>query len=212
MAKKKKYYVIWKGRKTGVFTSWNVCKKYIDGFEGAEYKAFLNQEEANIASKKSFSLYKGVDTKKKVLSNQQKALYGTPIKESISVDAACSGNPGIMEYRGVLTHNKSEIFRMGPFVNGTNNIGEFLALVHGIALLKSKGKENIPIYSDSKIAMGWIKKKRCNTNLNFDNSNKDVLELIKRAESWLQQNTFKTDILKWETKAWGEIPADFGRK
>ena len=101
---------------------------------------------------------------------------------------------------------------MGPFQKGTNNIGEFLALVHGIALLKSKNKEDIPIYSDSKIAMSWVKQKRCKTNMNFDASNKDLLDLIKRAEKWLKENTFKNPILKWETKAWGEIPADFGRK
>jgi ribonuclease HI len=117
-----------------------------------------------------------------------------------------------MEYRGVLTHNKQEIFIKGPYKRGTNNIGEFLALVHGIALLKSKNKEDIPIYSDSRIAMSWVKQKRCKTNITFDASNKDLLELIKRAENWLKENTFKNPILKWETKAWGEIPADFGRK
>ncbi|MDB9733020.1 ribonuclease H, partial [Polaribacter sp.] len=114
--------------------------------------------------------------------------------------------------RGVLTHNKKEIFIKGPYKRGTNNIGEFLALVHGIALLKSKNKEDIPIYSDSRIAMSWVKQKRCKTNITFDASNKDLLELIKRAENWLKENTFKNPILKWETKAWGEIPADFGRK
>ena len=117
-----------------------------------------------------------------------------------------------MEYRGVLTHNKQQIFIKGPFKKGTNNIGEFLALVHGIALLKSKNKEDIPIYSDSKIAMNWVKQKKCKTNMHFDASNRDLLDLIKRAEKWLKENTYKNPILKWETKAWGEIPADFGRK
>jgi ribonuclease HI len=117
-----------------------------------------------------------------------------------------------MEYRGVLTHNKKQLFIKGPFKKGTNNIGEFLALVHGIALLKSKNKANIPIYSDSRIAMSWVKKKQCRTNLVFDASNKDLLDLIKRAEKWLEENTYNNPILKWETKAWGEIPADFGRK
>ena len=209
---KKKFYVVWKGRKTGVFSSWKVCKNQIDGFEGAEYKSFSNLEEAEIASKKNYEDYKGKNTKKPTLSNSEKEKFGTPILETISVDAACSGNPGKMEYRGVLTHNKKEIFRKGPYKKGTNNIGEFLALVHGIALLKSKNKEDIPIYSDSKIAMSWVNQKKCKTNIHFDASNKDLLELIKRAENWLKENTFKNPILKWETKAWGEIPADFGRK
>ena len=209
---KKKFYVVWKGRKTGVFTSWNVCKRQIDGFEAAQYKSFANLEEAEIASKKSYDDYKGKNTKTVTLSSVEKEKYGKPILESISVDAACAGNPGKMEYRGVFTHNKKQIFLMGPFQKGTNNIGEFLALVHGIALLKSKNKEDIPIYSDSKIAMSWVKQKRCKTNMHFDASNKDLLDLIKRAENWLKENTFKNPILKWETKAWGEIPADFGRK
>ncbi|OSY88827.1 ribonuclease H [Tenacibaculum holothuriorum] len=209
---KKKFYVVWKGKKAGVFTSWNECKKQVDGFQGAQYKAFANKIDAEKALTKSYEKYKGKDTKKTVLSPTEKAKYGTPIMESISVDAACAGNPGIMEYRGVLTHNKKEIFRMGPFKNGTNNIGEFLALVHGIALLKSKNQPIIPIYSDSKIAMSWIKQKQCKTNLVFDSSNKDILDLIKRAENWLKTSTYKNPILKWETKAWGEIPADFGRK
>jgi ribonuclease HI len=209
---KKKFYVVWQGRKTGVFTSWNVCKRQIDGFESAQYKSFANLEEAEIASKKSYDAYKGKNTKTATLSSVEKEKYGKPILESISVDAACAGNPGKMEYKGVFTHNKKQLFLMGPFQKGTNNIGEFLALVHGIALLKSKNKEDIPIYSDSKIAMSWVKQKRCKTNMHFDASNKDLLDLIKRAENWLKENTFKNPILKWETKAWGEIPADFGRK
>ncbi|RCS26030.1 ribonuclease H [Polaribacter sp. WD7] len=209
---KKKFYVVWKGRKTGVFTSWNVCKRQIDGFEGAQYKSFTSLDEAEIAASKTFEDYKGKNTKKPVLSSFEKEKYGNPNLESIAVDAACSGNPGKLEYRGVLTHNQKEIFRKGPFEKGTNNIGEFLALVHGIAFLKQRNKGNIPIYSDSKIAMSWITQKRCKTNINFDASNKELLELIKRAEKWLKENTFKNPILKWETKAWGEIPADFGRK
>lgn len=209
---KKKFYVVWNGRRKGVFASWKVCKAQIDGFEGAQYKSFANLDEAEIAATKNYEDYKGKNTTKLILSQSEKEKYGTPILESISVDAACAGNPGKMEYRGVLTQSKKQIFLKGPFKKGTNNIGEFLALVHGIALLKSKDQETIPIYSDSKIAMSWVKQKRCKTNLHFDNSNKDLLELIKRAEKWLKENTFKNPILKWETKAWGEIPADFGRK
>ena len=209
---KKKFYVVWKGHKKGVFTSWKVCKKQIDGFEGAQYKSFTDLNEAEFASTKNYADYVGKETKKTSLSLKEKEKLGKPNLESISVDAACSGNPGKMEYRGVLTHNKQQIFIKGPFIKGTNNIGEFLALVHGIALLKSKNKENIPVYSDSKIAMNWVKQKRCKTNMHFDASNRDLLDLIKRAEKWLKENTYKNPILKWETKAWGEIPADFGRK
>lgn len=212
MSKKKKYYVVWQGHKKGIYTSWSNCKKQIDGYQGAQYKSFTDKKEAELAFTKTYNDYRGKNTKNPTLSAKEKAQYSSPILESISVDAACSGNPGAMEYRGVLTLSKQEIFRMGPFKNGTNNIGEFLALVHGIAILKQKKMEMLPIYSDSKIAMGWVRKKQCRTNIKFDNSNKKILELIKRAEKWLQENNVKNPILKWETKAWGEIPADFGRK
>jgi len=212
MSRKKKYYVVWRGKKTGVFTSWDTCKKQINGFEGAQYKAFIDKAEAEKAFTKSYIDYKGKDTKKIILSAAEKAKYGRPLLKSLAVDAACAGNPGKLEYRGVLTDTKKQVFIQGPFTSGTNNIGEFLALVHGIALLKSKGLDKLPIYSDSKIAMSWVKKKQCRTNVQFSEKNQDLLVLIKRAEKWLQENSYQNPILKWETKAWGEIPADFGRK
>ena len=208
---KKKFYVIWKGHKTGVFTSWNVCKKHITDFKGAQYKSFASKEVAEKAVKGNYEDYVGKDTKKIQLSSEELKLIGQPIIPSLSVDAACSGNPGKMEYRGVDTKTKKQFFIQGPFKQGTNNIGEFLALVHGLGLLKQKNS-NLPIYSDSRIAMSWVKKKQCRTNLSITSENKPLFDLIKRDEKWLKENNYITKILKWETKAWGEIPADFGRK
>jgi ribonuclease HI len=130
---------------------------------------------------------------------------------SLSVDAACSGNPGVMEYRGVDTATGREIFRMGPYPDGTNNVGEFLALVHGLSLLK-KHNSNLPIYSDSVSAMAWVRAKQCKTKLMRTERNIPLFDLIARAERWLQTNTYTNKILKWDTPNWGEIPADFGRK
>ena len=145
------------------------------------------------------------------ISAQELKKIGVPNINSISVDAASSGNPGIMEYRGVNTQTKKILFHKGPFQKGTNNIGEFLALVHGLAYLK-KEKSNKIIYTDSKTAISWVSKKRCNTKVVSCFENQPLFELVQRAESWLINNTFTTRVLKWETKAWGEIPADFGRK
>ena len=130
---------------------------------------------------------------------------------SIAVDAASSGNPGVMEYQGVDTKTKKKLFKQGPFEQGTNNIGEFLALVHGLAFLKQQKSDRI-IYTDSRIAMGWVRKKTCKTKLKPNAKNVIVFKLIERAEKWLASNSYNTPIVKWETKAWGEIPADFGRK
>lgn len=208
---KKKFYVIWAGHKTGVFNSWNICKKHITDFKGAQYKSFTSKEAAEKAFKGNYVDYVGKDTKKEKLSSEELILIGQPILNSISVDAACSGNPGKMEYRGVNTQTKNQLFIQGPFEQGTNNIGEFLALVHGLGYLK-KINSKIPIYSDSKIAISWVKKGQCRTNLPMTSENKVLFDLVKRAEKWLKENTYTTKILKWETKAWGEIPADFGRK
>ena len=208
---KKKFYVIWKGNKTGVFTSWNTCKRHIANFKGAQYKSFASRTDAEKAFIGRYEDYIGKDTKKVKLSKEELKKIGKPIVPSISVDAACSGNPGRLEYKGVDTVSKKQLFIQGPFAKGTNNIGEFLALVHGLGYLKQQ-KSNVPIYSDSRIAMSWVKKKQCRTNLPIVEENKTLFELIFRAEKWLKENAYTTQILKWETKAWGEIPADFGRK
>ena len=213
MAKsKQKYYTVWKGYRTGVFKTWDDCKAQIANFEGAQYKSFLTFQLAKTALNGNYKDYIGNKKLSIGLSESRLKLIGQPNYNSISVDAASSGNPGIMEYRGVDTQSKKQLFHKGPFQQGTNNIGEFLALVHGISLLKKKGLHSLPIYSDSRIAMSWIKKKTCRTNITFDASNSDLLTLIHRAEKWLKENSFSNPILKWETKAWGEIPADFGRK
>jgi len=212
MGKKQKYYVVWFGNPTGIFHSWNDCKKAIAGVSGAQYKSFETLKEAKIAFDKEYADYKGKgSSKKKTLSVAEKAKYGKPNLYSLSVDAASSGNPGLMEYRGVDTQTKKQLFHQGPFQQGTNNVGEFLALVHGLAFLKKQQSDRI-LYTDSRIAMGWVKKKKCNTKLKWSARNKPVHELVERAEQWLKSNTYTTVVVKWETKAWGEIPADFGRK
>lgn len=214
MAKKNKFYVVWVGRKTGVFSTWAACEAQIKGAEGARYKSFEDEATAQAAFKGNMWDYlKTAAPSSKTGSAKSTGASRTDIVwESISVDAACSGNPGDMEYRGVETKTAKELFRMGPFAQGTNNIGEFLALVHGIAFLQQHGYNDLPIYTDSRNGMTWLSNKICKTKLEANAKNKKVFELIARAEAWLKVNTFKNPILKWETQEWGEIPADFGRK
>lgn len=208
----KKYYVVWEGKKRGVFTSWSVCKKNIDGYPGAKYKSFADKNMAEKAFRGTYENYKGLNTKKKELTVEEKKAYGKPNLNTIAVDAACSGNPGKMEYRGVATSTGTQLFTQGPYKSGTNNIGEFLALVHGLAWLQQKKQPILPIYSDSRIAISWVKQRKCKTKLSLNKDTEVLFDLIKRAELWLKNNPYQNPILKWETKAWGEIPADFGRK
>ena len=212
MAKKKKYYTVWKGHNTGVFESWDDCKAQIKDFKGAQYKSFSTFDAAKQAYKDGPKDYVGKSkTFKSELSEAQLKKIGKPNYNSIAVDAASSGNPGKMEYRGVDTKTKKQLFIQGPFEEATNNIGEFLAIVHGLAFLQQNNSERI-IYTDSITAISWVRKKACNSKLARNDKNKPVFELVDRAIKWLNDNNYKTTIVKWETKAWGEIPADFGRK
>ena len=205
---KDKFYVVWQGVKPGIYSSWEECRLQVFGFENARYKSFTSLEEA----KKAFNEnpWKHLNSKKNYQPTEQTSATSI-IRESIAVDAACSGNPGLMEYRGVFVADGVEIFHVGPLEEGTNNIGEFLAIVHALALLQKSGRET-PLYTDSVNAMKWVERKKCNTKLEQSERNRPLFDLIARAEKWLRENSYKNPILKWETKKWGEIPADFGRK
>lgn len=209
---KNKYYVVWEGNQPGVYTSWTECQLQIKGYPNAKYKAFKSKEEAEQAYRGGYTF-----TPKAAAAAKANKPSGVPesrrkdiIWDSIAVDAACSGNPGVMEYQGVDTQTGMRIFHQ-KFDLGTNNIGEFLAIVHALAMFQKQGKAT-PIYTDSKIAMGWVKRKKAKTTLKQTSKTAFLHQLIQRAETWLQNNTYQNKILKWETELWGEIPADFGRK
>ncbi|NOZ00158.1 MAG: ribonuclease H [Chloroflexi bacterium] len=211
---KSKIYVVWKGRKPGIYASWAECEAQVKGYPDAQFKAFPTREMAEAAFHGAYEEYKG-----KASSLQQWLFAATkPVLPSLCVDAACSGSPGPVEYRGVVTETGEQVFRQGPFAGGTNNVGEFLAIVHALGWLENQGRD-WPIYTDSVTAMAWVKKGRCGTKLARNAGNAPLFELIARAESWLQEHVAASpvrggaiSILKWDTNAWGEIPADFGRK
>ena len=222
-----------------MYSSWEACQEAVNGVSGAKYKSFKTQEEAEDAFEMGEEAYeeaKASDTSdastssKPSISRESREscnsnesskpirpafnpqnLPAEVIREAIAVDAACSGNPGAMEYRGVYLADGKEIFHYGP-VHGTNNIGEFLALVHGLALLKQKGLDTMPIYSDSVNAQLWVRKHHCKTTLVRNDETEKLYQMIERAEVWLRNNTYRNPIIKWQTDKWGEIPADFGRK
>lgn len=219
MAKKKKFYVVWLGHTPGVYTEWPTAKAQIDGYKGARYKSFLDRRQAEAAYTNGFQHYINASLKqpsshlrpRPTTRRSNAPTTDKIISKSISVDAACSGNPGKMEYQGVTTSGKKQLFHRA-FPLGTNNIGEFLALVHALAFLKGQEMGDLPIYSDSQIAIGWIKKGKCKTTLARKPKTEDLYVYIDRAEAWLKANKITNPIYKWNTKIWGEIPADFGRK
>ncbi len=205
---KKKFYVVWEGRKKGIYANWDDCKRQIDGFQGARYMSFPTEKEAIEAFASNLENYIGKKAKesRKIDPNAPQ-----PIRESVVVDAAWNTRTGDMEYQGFDFKTGKLLFRKGPFQDGTNNIGEFLAIVHALALLK-KHQADLPVYSDSKTAISWVTKKTANTKLERTARNAELFELTRRAEEWLRSNSYPNKVLKWDTDNWGENPADFGRK
>jgi ribonuclease HI len=214
--KKPKFYVVWQGRKPGVFTTWDACQAQVSGFAGAKFKSFETLAKAKAAYEEDADEHwgKGGDgktkTKTPVVDRDDFEKLGIDMT-GWCVDAACQGNPGVLEYQGVELSSGINLFQMGPYPEGTVNIGEFLAIVHALALLHEK-QPNTPIYSDSRIGISWVKQGKCKTKLLPSSENRKLLGLVARAEKWLAEHRWTNPILKWETKRWGENPADFGRK
>ncbi len=203
-----KYYVVWKGHKPGIYTSWGECEKQVKGFAAAQYKAFETLKEAESAYQSQYEAFKG----KPASQGKWREASIKPLLPSICVDASCSGSPGKLEYRGVFTESGEEIFYVGPFSDGTNNVGEFLAIVHALTWLE-KHKKEMTVYSDSENGIAWVYTGKCRTKLKRTTRNAPLFALIRSAENWLAENELLDDVvLKWDTELWGENPADFGRK
>ncbi len=219
---------MWKGRTPGVYDNWEACKKEVEGFQGALYKGFPDLGSAEAAYAKGFAGFEKTENGTPKCSPTEREVKRKTDKNELSVfiavDAACSGNPGKMEYQGVFVDfgtqpaTTTTLFKSPVFENGTNNIGEFLAIVHALAWQKQK-RTLYPIYSDSVNAQKWVREKKCKTKLQPNAKNEYLFELIGRAEKWLRENddwmrenSLSIPVLKWKTEIWGEIPADYGRK
>ena len=213
MAKKQKYYVVWQGKQPGIYTDWDTCREQVQGVQGAQYKGFDTLAEAEAAIKLPYGSVVRVESgERRVESGKSTVLFvdndgmtairpdaqpPLPVLDALAVDAACSGNPGIMEYQGIYIPTRTRVFHyQAP--KGTNNIGEFLAIVHGLSYLKKHHLDQI-IYSDSVNAMSWVRQKVCKSKLPDDASTAELWDFVHRAEQWLRSNTYTTEIRKWDT-------------
>ncbi|AOZ92601.1 ribonuclease H [Paenibacillus crassostreae] len=216
---KQKHYVVWVGNNPGIYTNWPECQSQVAQFKDAKYKSFDSKAEAERAYQEGWKQHWGKNKSEgKSLNGATKGSKSkTPMSteeidyNSISVDVGTRGNPGPIEYRGVNTQTGEVIFEKGPISKGTNNLGEFLAIVHSLAYLKREGSNKI-VYSDSRTALKWVREKQVATTLERDESTKEVWDLVDRALQWLRSNHYDNPVRKWETQEWGEIKADYGRK
>lgn len=213
-----KKYIVWKGRIPGVYDTWQECERQVKGVS-AVYKSYsgISLEEArriyNAGPKSDLADYgrKDPDTHRKAHSDS-KPQKAAPPPSSWAVDAATSHNPGPMEYRGVDIDTGQVLFASKVYPLGTNNIGEFLAIVHAIALMCRTGERHV-IFSDSRNALSWVRKGVCKTQLPHNAETNELFDVIDRAVAFLKKvNLLEFDLRKWPTDTWGEIPADYGRK
>ncbi|NMO97951.1 ribonuclease H [Paenibacillus lemnae] len=219
---KSKYYVVWVGAQPGIYSSWGECQQQVNQFTGAKFKAFESRSEAEKAYALGWKAFwgkqGGTSTASKSGKSRSTGTGKSPAVDpgdidydSISVDVGTRGNPGPVEYKGVDTQTGDIIFSRGPIPKGTNNLGEFLAIVHALAYLHQQGSSKT-VYSDSANALKWVKQKKAVSTLPRDASTREIWELVDRAEAWLRTHTYNNKVLKWHTKDWGEIKADYGRK
>lgn len=230
----KRFYVVFAGRQPGVYDDFNDAMEQVDGFDGASFKSYASPEQAAEAfrrfDRKNDSrsigalLINATEQKRKEREERTARGRGDRIETKTdyfafpeidlngwAVDASCMGNPGVMEYRGVELMSGKEIFRVGPFKKGTNNIGEFLAIVHALALMQQKGERHT-VYSDSVSGMAWVRNRKVKTQLARNKDTEPVFRMMERALSWLNTHQYDVQIRKWDTDRWGEVPADFDRK
>lgn len=212
---RRKFYVVWEGQNPGIYDTWEECEAQVKNFPGARYKAYDDQTAATLA-------FRGndrdtVDMLRAIASHKPKVVnyeaFPDIILDSIAVDGACAKNPGPMEYQGVRVRTGEQVFHVGPLEDGTNNVGEYLALIHALALLDKEGDTTTAIYSDSRTAISWIRKGGHRSTLARTTKNGKIFDMLDRADKWLLAHyPVKNPIYKWNTEEWGEIPADFGRK
>lgn len=216
-----KFYTVFKGRNPGVYDDWGDAQEQIEGYSNPVYKSFNTAAEASDAYRRFTAKEDSADLGRFLANASSRKLpkAGQPDYMTLpevdldawAVDASCLGNPGKMEYQGVELMTGRTLFRIGPFEDATNNIGEFLAIVHAMALMAKQGKYH-NIYSDSVSGMAWVRTHKVKTQLKPTARNAKVFELMARAVAWLNTHQFPAKVLKWQTERWGEIPADFGRK
>lgn len=227
MSYDKRFYAVFAGRQPGVYDDFNDAMEQVDGFEGAVFKSYDSPQEAAEA----FRRFESRSDSRQIGALLMNATehQATPRKpdrietktdyfafpeidlNGWAVDASCMGNPGVMEYRGVELMTGRELFRVGPFKKGTNNIGEFLAIVHALALMAQRGEKHT-VYSDSVSGMAWVRNRKVKTQLKRDAATEPVFRMMERALVWLNTHRYDVPIRKWDTDRWGEVPADFDRK
>ena len=166
----KKFYVVWQGRETGIFTDWNSCKKQVEKFPGARYKSFPSAAEADAAFKGGTSSSSATASTKSAGSRKNSGqsiktytaleIRKLGIDTKIFTDGGCEPNPG-KAGSGVAVYRDEKLDELwyGLFnPNGTNNTAELNALHQAFIMAEEElqKSKSVAIFCDSKYAIQCV--------------------------------------------------------
>lgn len=211
MSKEKKRYVVRQGRRPGIYETREACQRQVSWYRDAVYKSFTSYDEALEAFAHGWLSWLQW---KRSLSQIRQLMGEEYFLTSIATDAACQSNPGKLEWQGVIISTWEKMFSSPVYSVGTVNIGEYLALIEWIQRCLDHPSYRY-IYSDSRIALSWLKKWQYVTKLPRSFQTEKLFVLLEKQTAWLQAHSSWSERIilhKWPTDQWGEIPADFGRK
>jgi len=162
----KKFYVVWQGRKPGIYTDWPTCLQQVDKFTGARYKSFPSLADAQSAFEGGSSSA-GTSSKSKNKSNASsvktytaKEVLAFDAYTKIFTDGGCEPNPGEAG-SGLALYCENELTQLwyglyNPM--GTNNTAELNALHQALLIAKREinAKRTVAIFCDSKYSIQCV--------------------------------------------------------
>jgi ribonuclease HI len=157
----RKFYVVWSGRQTGIFSDWPSAQRAVDRYPGACFKSFSTRAEAERAFRSPANLPPAASNEHEVTKRARGAGPGAPpFDVSIYCDGACDPNPGhagsgIAVYRG---GRLAELWFGLYHPRGTNNTAELNALLHALRMAETEitTGNTVEVCSDSAYSINCI--------------------------------------------------------
>jgi ribonuclease HI len=161
-----KFYVVWSGRQTGIFSDWATTQKAVDGYAGARFMSFPTRAEAEQAfARGSHSTIpaKSASRQKTRTSDVERSAKHSAHQFNVSIycDGACEPNPGNAG-SGIVVYRAGKLAQLwfGLYnPRGTNNTAELNALYHALRMAEAEIKDGytVEVCSDSAYSINCIR-------------------------------------------------------
>ncbi len=160
-----KFYVVWAGRQTGVFTDWATTLRAVDGYAGARFKSYPTRADAEEAFRSGAASVgpKTPSKQKSGTDNSEHRAAHTAHRFDVSIycDGACEPNPGNAG-SGIVVYRAGKLAELwyglyNPM--GTNNTAELNALYHALRMAEAeiKAGHTVEVCSDSAYSINCIR-------------------------------------------------------